>query len=96
MWNHLSKLIPPALKKSGLAQQVSDAMVCEEFNKIAKHILGKAGESCHAIYLKNRELNVAVLSSVVSSELKFYEADILKALADKFGPDKVTKLRFLS
>ena len=96
MWLPLSNLIPPALRKAGIAGQVNNSIVCEEFNKIAGAILGEMAQRAQAVYLKNRELHVAVLSSVVSSELKLYEQDILKALADKFGAGKVERIRFLT
>ena len=96
MWQPLSNLIPKSLQKSGIEKQVDDTLVCEEFNKLAKHILGEASQSCRAVYLKNRELVVAVLSSSISSELKFYEIDILKSLEEKFGVNKVKKIRYIS
>ncbi len=96
MWQQLSGLISDSLKKSGIVKQVNDALICEEFNKIAAHILGEAAEHCRAVYIKDRCLWVAVLSSVVSNELKLYEGDILKGLADKFGKERVVGLRFMS
>lgn len=96
MWQPLGNLISDSIKKSGIGKQVSDALICEEFQKIAYHILGEAAEHCQAIYLKDRCLAIAVLSKSVSNELKLYEADILKALADKFGEGRVEGLRFLS
>lgn len=96
MWQPLGNLISDSIKKSGIGKQVSDALICEEFQKIAAHILGQAAEHCHAVYIKDRTLWVAVLSSSVSNELKLYEADILKGLADKFGEGRVEGLRFLA
>ena len=96
MWQPLSNLIPQSIKKAGIAKSVDDAMVCDEFNQIAKHILGPAAEHCRAVYIKDRCLWVAVLSSVVSNELKLYEGDILKGLSDKFGSQRVVGLRFMS
>lgn len=96
MWQPLGNLIPDSIKKAGIGKQISDAMVCDEFNQIAKHILGQAAEHCRAVYIKDRCLWVAVLSSVVSNELKLYEGDILKGLADKFGRERVVGLRFMS
>lgn len=95
MWQPLSRLIPQSLKKAGVAKQVSDAMVCEEFNKIATHILGGESEHCRAAYLKDNNLTVAVLSGSAANELKLYEADILRALAERFGEGKVVGLRFM-
>ena len=96
MWQPLGNLIPDSIKKAGIGKQISDAMVCEEFNSLAKHILGTAAEHCRAVYIKDRCLWIAVLSSVVSNELKLYEADIMKGLANKFGAERVTGLRFMS
>ena len=96
MWQPLGNLIAESIRKAGIAKSVSDAMVCEEFNGIAKHVLGAAAEHCHAVYVKDRCLWVAVLSNTLSNELKLYEADILKALAEKFGEGRVTGLRFMS
>jgi predicted nucleic acid-binding Zn ribbon protein len=96
MWQPLGNLISDSIKKSGIGKQISDALICEEFQKIVVHILGPAAEHCHAVYIKDRTLWVAVLSSAVSNELKLYEADILKGLADKLGPEKVTGFRFIA
>ena len=96
MWQPLGDLIPDSLKKAGIQKSVSDSMVCEEFNKIALHILGEAAESCRAVYVKDRTLWVAVLSNSLSNELKMYEGDIIKALADRFGPERVVNLRFMT
>jgi predicted nucleic acid-binding Zn ribbon protein len=95
MWLPLKNLISPSLKKAGIAKSVSDAMVCEEFNKIAAHILGNEAEHCRAVYLKEGNLTVAVLSGSAANELKLYEHDILRALAERFGERKVAGLRFM-
>ncbi|MBU2575738.1 DUF721 domain-containing protein [Patescibacteria group bacterium] len=95
MWEPLGNLIPKIIKKAGIAQQISDALICEEFDKIARNILGQASKHCRAIYVKDHVLWVASLSGSASNELKMREQDILRALADKFGADKVVQLRFI-
>jgi len=95
MWQPLGDLIPKSLKKAGIEKSVSDAMVCDEFDKLAKHILGEAASKCRAVYVKDRVLWIAVLSSSVSNELKLYEQDVLRALSDKFGKTRVVGLRFM-
>ncbi len=96
MWNAFGDLLPQNLQKAGIKQAITDAMICEEFQTVAQHILGTASEKCHAVYIKDRALWVAVLSSAVSNELKLYEQDILKALAESCGPHAVAQLKFLS
>ena len=95
MWESLGSLIPKSIQKAGIEKSVSDAMVCEEFSKIAGHILGKASNKCRAVYVKDRVLWIAVLSSSVSNELKIYEQDILRSFTDTFGPKRVVGLRFM-
>ena len=95
MWQSISDLIPKSIQKAGIEKSVSDAMVCEEFKKIAQHILGKQSSKCHAVYIKDRVIWIAVLSSSVSNELKIYEQDILRSFADTFGPKRVVGLRFM-
>ncbi|PIQ78857.1 MAG: hypothetical protein COV79_04850 [Parcubacteria group bacterium CG11_big_fil_rev_8_21_14_0_20_41_14] len=96
MWQALGNLIPHSIKKAGIARQVSDALICEEFDIIARSVLGRVAEHCSAVYVKDGMLWVAVLSSPVSGELKLYEQDILRALADKFGEGRITGLRFMT
>jgi len=95
MWEPLGDLIPSSVKKSGIEKSVSDAMVCEEFQFIAKNILKDASEHCHAVYIKDGCLWIAVLSNSVSNELKMYEQDILKAFDEKFGEERVTSFKFM-
>lgn len=96
MWQSLGSIIPHQIKKAGIARQISDALVCEEFDKIARSIFGDAAEHCRAVYVKDTVLWVAVLSSSLSNELKIYEQDILRALEDKFGKNRIAQLRFMA
>lgn len=95
MWEPVSRLIPKSVHKAGIARAVSDALVCEEFDTIARHILGEAASKCRAIYVKDRCLWVAVLSNAVSNELKLYEQDILRVFRERFGAGRITELRFM-
>ncbi len=96
MWQPIGNLISNSINKAGISRQISDSLVCEEFDKIAYNLLGDMSEKCRAVYVKDRTLWVAVLSSSVSNELKMYENDILCGLADEFGCNRVQKLRFMS
>jgi len=95
MWQPIGNLIPSSIKKAGISKQISDSMVCEEFDNIAKVILGDLASKCRAVYVKDRCLWIACLSSSVSNELKMNEHDILLALEDKFGRQRIVGLRFL-
>ncbi|MBI2051098.1 MAG: DUF721 domain-containing protein [Parcubacteria group bacterium] len=95
MWEPVGNLVPKSLRKAGISRAVSDALVCEEFDAIAKHVLGEAASKCRAVYVKDRCLWVAVLSNSVSNELKMCEQDIIAALKERFGSGRVSELRFM-
>jgi len=95
MWEPVGNLVPKSLHKAGISRAVSDALVCEEFDAIAKHILGGLASKCRAVYIKDRCLWVAVLSNSVSNELKMCEQDVLAALKERFGQNRVSGLRFM-
>lgn len=71
------------------------AIICDEFNKVAIDIIGeKIKDKAKALYVKNRTLTVAVLSSVIGQELKLHETEIIERLNKKAGDNVVDRLRF--
>lgn len=83
------------IRKAGLSQSVMAAIVCDEFNKTAIDIIGeKIKGNAKALYVKNRTLTVAVLSSVIGQELKLHETEIIERLNKKAGDNVVDRLRF--
>lgn len=71
-------------------------MILEEFNKIVNNLLGKpASKKVKPLYLKNKTLTVAALSSVLAQELRLNEGQIIRRLNEKFGKELIIKLRYL-
>ena len=82
--------------QSGLARNVTAALVCEEFDKIMLDIWGeKIKDAAKTIYLKDKVLTVACLSSVVAGELKMRERELVEKVNAKFDGGIVEMLRFL-
>lgn len=93
----IASILNKSLKqKSGLAVQITAALVCEEFEKI---VLEKWREQVRnkakALYLKDRVLAVACLSSVLAQEIKLQEREITRTLNEKFGKDTVERIRYV-
>lgn len=80
--------------KSGLAQQVQTALICDEFNKIIQHKWPNLTNKAKALYFKNNILTIASLSSVMAQEIKLHEKEILDKLNEKF-PDSVLNIRYI-
>lgn len=97
MFIEIGEVISKKFGKSGLAKSVTAALVCDEFNKIILEIWGDKMENmAQAMYLKDKVLSVACLSSVVAQEIKMKEEELLGKLNNKFGSGVVEGLRLLS
>ncbi|MFH0804886.1 MAG: DciA family protein [Patescibacteria group bacterium] len=96
MATSLKDLLSSSISRAGIGEQVTAAVVCTEFDRIALKILGPAvQDKLKAMYVKNSTLTVAVGSSSVGQEIKLHELEILEELNKKVGPPNVERLRFL-
>ena len=96
MVTSIKDILQSSLQKAGIADQVNAAMVCNEFNRIMEEVFGKQiSEKVKALYVKNRTLTLAVMSSAVGQELKLREQELIQKLEKKVGKNRVERLRFL-
>ncbi|MEK7167132.1 MAG: DciA family protein [Patescibacteria group bacterium] len=96
MFHPLSKFLPLSLKKAKIEKQVEATMVCQEFNKIIQNIWGEQiYDQMKVISFKDKILTVAILSSILASELQLKQEEIIKKINLKFKKDTVERLRFL-
>ncbi len=92
----LKNLLTESLGRTGAAKEVLAAMVVDEANKLIAKIMGeKVRKRAEAKYVKNDELSIAVLSSVVTQEIKLHEYELMEKLNAKLGKEVVKKIRFL-
>lgn len=92
----IKNLLRGSLIRTGASKEVNAAIVCNEFNKITLAVIGdKAKGKFEAKYVKNGTLAVAVLSPVMSQEIKLHEAEIMEKLYKKVDKNQVNSLRFL-
>ncbi len=96
MTESIGNLIQQSVNKAGIGDQVGAAVVCDAFNKILKDVIGdKAEGRAKAMYIKNKTLSIAVMSSAMGQEIKLHEQEILEKLDKTAGKNKVERLRFL-
>lgn len=77
-------------------RQVKAAMVLERvkaffIKEFGDYILNKA----RPMYVKDRILNIACISSVLSQEIKYREKKIIKLINEEFGNRTIEKIRFI-
>lgn len=93
---HIQDILNKNFKqKSGLAKQITAALVCDEFDKIILEKWGdKVENKAKALYFKDKVLTIACLSSVMAQEIKLHEIEILEQLNAKFE-GVVERVRYL-
>jgi predicted nucleic acid-binding Zn ribbon protein len=92
---HIKDLLDKHIKKTGLSQQVEIAMIIEEFEQIIidKFGIDIAGK-IKALYIKNKILTVACLSTVVVQEVNMVKQDIINIINKKFSQTAINDIRF--
>lgn len=76
---------------------VREAMTVHAANNLLISIFGEtAHRSCRAMYVKNKVLAIACLSSVLAQEIKFREKEIIRSLNKKIGEEEVKKIHYLA
>lgn len=95
-FSQIGNILDKTIKqKSGLAKQVTAALVCDEFDKIVGEKWGKkVKHKAKAIYFKDNILTIASLSSVMAQEIKLHEREILDEINKKFSSN-VERIRYL-
>lgn len=92
----LKNLLPHSLKRNKIFAQVEAVQIIEEFNKIAKLAWGKdVDQEVKALYVKDRVLTVAVLGSVVASEIRLNKGNIINSINEYFSQKVLTDLRII-
>jgi len=95
IWS-IGSLLDKSLKRQGIESQVKASQVIKTFHKIVEKKFGKKVlEQLQAKSLKNKTLVIAVLSSVVASEIRLHQEEIIKEINNQYKKTLVEKLRFL-
>ena len=93
---HIKKLLSKRIKQSGFSQQVKTSLIIEEFNKLVKEILGLViYKKIKVLYIKDKVIFVACLSSATTQELNFKKKEIIEKINKEFKEEVLKELRFV-
>lgn len=81
--------------KAPLSRAVQAAMSIEEIQEMLENISGLQKGEMQAATIKNGVLTVHVASQSIGFSLNLKKSLILQECAKKFGPQKISRLRFL-
>jgi predicted nucleic acid-binding Zn ribbon protein len=92
----LEEILPKSIKKAGIKKQVESAKILEEFNEVASRVFGpRVMKKIKPLYLRNGNLTITCLSSVLAEKLKAKEEKVLQELNRPYKKRIVERLRFL-
>lgn len=91
-----SRWLEKSVKKYGISEQVKSARALSECQKITETIFGqKVKNQMKPLYLKNKVIYVSVTSSVLATEMKLHQKEIIEGINKKLDKNTVTNMRFL-
>lgn len=84
-------------KKSAFMQGVLSAAAVDMANIFIEEYWGENGKKlAKAMYVKNGNLVIACLSSIMAQEIRMREADLISKVNSKCGNSMVKNIRYLS
>ena len=96
VFQQIGNITAEFIKRYGISKQIKTSLTLEKFTQIANKILSKDIISeIKPVYLKNKVLAVACLSSIAAQELQYHEKDILDRLNMEMDDKIVEKIKYL-
>lgn len=93
----LGNIINLKTKRSPMMRGVVASMAVEKANHILANMFGEnIIDFARAIFIKDKSLTIACLSSVASQEIRMQEAKLIAEINEKMGSDVVHKVKFLT
>jgi predicted nucleic acid-binding Zn ribbon protein len=94
--DHIKNLLGKRVTSCGLADNIEKSMVIEDFNNLLFKNFGTViKKKAKPLYIKNKILTVACLSSVIIQELNFRKAELIESINLKFGRDVLKDIKFI-
>jgi len=92
---HIKNLLNKSLKQAGIKHGVDTALVLDTTKRVITEVCGeKVAEKVKPMFVRNKILNLACLSSVVAQEIKLHEAEIIEKINGGFEKELVERLSF--
>ncbi len=93
---HIKVLLNKRLRQTGLSKNINTSLVIEEFEVLIEQALGeKVYARIKPLYIKNKILTVACLSSVMAQELNIRKRQLIAQINKKFGSLVLKDIRFI-
>jgi len=91
------QMLDRSIKRLGIKEEVEAARVIANFQAITVKQFGpRVKYQIKPLYLKNQTLHLSVTSSVLATEIRMHQQEILKDINHNYKKPVVTGFRFLT
>ncbi len=95
MFRDIGSLLPKSIKRAGLARQIKAAQVLKIYEEIVRQYLPDSlASKLKPLYVRDKTLTVASLSSVIAQEMRFKERELLEKINGALGAEVIEKIRY--
>jgi hypothetical protein len=93
---HIKAILNKRVRETGLAKDIKNSLVIEEFSYLVSKNLGdKILQRVKPLYVKNKVLSVACLSSVVAQEVSLNKVRIISQINKKFQSHVINDIKLV-
>jgi predicted nucleic acid-binding Zn ribbon protein len=97
MFHNLQSLLSGSIKRVGIGQQVEESLVMDAYSAIVKEILSpEEAERIKPMYVRNKGLAVASLSSEATAKIQAKEREIIEKINKKLGSDALNQIKYIA
>lgn len=95
MFHDISKILPKSIQRAGISKRVGAVTVIEAFSTIIGDFLSpELAKKVRPLFVRDKVLTIASLSSIASQEVKLKEAELIAKINEKIGKTAVEKIRY--
>ena len=92
---HIKDVLNRYLKQTGLSKNIETALIIKEFEKLVKEAFGSnINKKIKPLYVKDKILRVACLSSVIVQEVNFKKEELIEKINQKFKEEVLKDINF--
>lgn len=92
---HIKSILNKYIQKSGLSKDIETALVIKEFEKLLEKEFGtNIGKKAKPLYIKNKILTVACLSSVMVQEINFKKDTLINKINQNLKKEALKDIKF--
>lgn len=97
MFHDLQSLLSGSIKRGGISQQMEEALALEKYKEVTGEFLSSdEADKIRPMYVKNKILTVASLSTEITNKLQEKEGDIIGEINKRLDFEGLRKIKYIT